>query len=773
MAYIVITHANSDTSIAREVATKLTDAGFDARLASEARQVPQEDQRAIVQRLIRNSHACIALFSSESVRQRGPHQLELNIALDVLKEIPGDQIFLIPVKIDFCELPYSVRDYHALELGDPNAIPRLNQALRTIPTLNESSKVIKVNVEDGVNVADSSIRTENMQHGSSGLTDKNRSSPKTDDPEFNPLINDKKKHNQSAPVFADERLNPSSGTSINQDDPPTMTSEKISDVTFNDPPDSYQSPIFINEPLPGTRISRPINVIRGRTLTPVLGVDVIAEEISGLLRTVNNEPGNMFGIFGKWGRGKTFFMNRVWEILSKSPRNNFVGRIDFHAWKYQDTPASWAYLYEAVMDAYLGDGEGIKGKYRRLVQAIKINVTKYGVWPIVFTVSFVTFWAIWYFFLSIEVKLGLALSLFGSIVTYIGLGITISTIFFYTRSKSQAISLFEQYSNLVRFSDFLGLQAEIQKELIIILKTWIPEKEVGQKRLMLFVDDIDRCSENRIIAIIDSLRVLLDDEDIYRRLVIVAAVDDRVLRRAIIWKYSKLINLKQKLLDNGSEDTEKLDAKKLVREYMDKLFLIGINLRALNETEKEDFFESLTKKRNVVDNREQKDPVDDKDKPQLSAPLNINEADKTDNEMVRDNIMGIGDSIAAANTEEDTEIPGQQLPAGTAEYELSSREYSILRSALAELAEATPRQIRIFYYRYLLARNLLDRQSENPSEVEDLKQEYTIKFVAEQLVTRCNSSGLSIPNEENNADSRIDSELCDKIKNIIELVVAY
>jgi hypothetical protein len=47
-----------------------------------------------------------ALFSSTSVEKRGYIQKEFKFALDVLDEFPEGEIFVIPVRLDDCEIPY-------------------------------------------------------------------------------------------------------------------------------------------------------------------------------------------------------------------------------------------------------------------------------------------------------------------------------------------------------------------------------------------------------------------------------------------------------------------------------------------------------------------------------------------------------------------------------------------------------------------------------------------------------------------------------------------
>nr|MDA3809890.1 P-loop NTPase fold protein [Spirochaetaceae bacterium] len=54
-----------------------------------------------------------------------------------------------------------------------------------------------------------------------------------------------------------------------------------------------------------------------------------------------------FGVLGKWGRGKTYFIDHLKDyLLEKNGFENII--IDFSAWQYQKTPEIWAYLYENI-----------------------------------------------------------------------------------------------------------------------------------------------------------------------------------------------------------------------------------------------------------------------------------------------------------------------------------------------------------------------------------------------------------------------------------------
>ena len=175
-----------------------------------------------------------------------------------------------------------------------------------------------------------------------------------------------------------------------------------------------------------------------------------------------NESGRMIGIFGEWGRGKTFLMKYTWDSLKK--KNGFY-KVDFQAWKYQETPAIWAYLYEKIADSYYNSTTNILGKlYRRF----KLNFYRLG-WR-----SLAIFLV--YFIISLFILFGISyvnnLRLIQILYTSIGSATILSIVTFILRFKNSARELFNKYYSKVSFTHVLGVQAEVQKELKNLIKAW-------------------------------------------------------------------------------------------------------------------------------------------------------------------------------------------------------------------------------------------------------------------------------------------------------------
>lgn len=454
-----------------------------------------------------------------------------------------------------------------------------------------------------------------------------------------------------------------------------------------------------------------------KNIDPVLGVEELAEELADIIKIIPGEQGSMIGVFGNWGRGKTFLMDLVWKALKQS--KDFT-RIDFHAWKYQDTPATWAYLYELFAEAYFDRGEGRWYRPKWLVKEVRkvyLNILRQGFLPIgkflaVVAVGIVTLPVV----NSMIVDLGVNFSLIKRLST-----LSVFTIgawaFLKKDYSAKAKDIFLKYSSRHSFKDHLGLQAEIQKEMLKLVKCWIPKKQIGKKKLILFVDDIDRCSEAKVIQIIDALRVLLEDVGIADRVVVFAAVDERFLRLAIKSKYAQLMAVEKKDPEQAAIDLEKVTG-----EYMDKLFISGIKLGSLSSSDRDDFMLSLTKadrsadidprKLNEIVSDEQR-IIDSRMSPDLKDLLIQDALERQQEEdYIQDLYLEGGDDYIEEYHPEyldrSEQVDTEKIVRDKGI--LAEEEVEILRYAAIDFGDVTPRQMRIFYYRYLMAKNLIARR---------------------------------------------------------------
>ena len=451
----------------------------------------------------------------------------------------------------------------------------------------------------------------------------------------------------------------------------------------------------------------------------VLGVDILAEELAEIIQIMPAEQGSMIGIFGKWGRGKTFLMEQTWKKLAA--KKTFV-RVEFHAWKYQDTPATWAYLYECISDAYFKPEYKWKfwSKVVSVERLIGLNLERKGVWPIFKFIAILSA-GIFSFVLGkqlLELIEGQAQASFKSLGAIFTSSVTLYAL--YTTIKKEysvkAKDLFLKYAAKQSFKEHLGVQAEIQKETLTLLKSWIPESDLKARKIVLFVEDIDRCSEAKIIQIIDSLRVLLEDPEIAKRIIVVAAIDERMLKLAIKMKYHSLIAVEKK----DAEHTKSLN--KITDEYIDKLFIAGLKLGDLSRLDSDEFLVELTRPDRENETVSKLQDILDAESKRMSARTaqHLQDAyiDYQIEQMQNEDYTSFDEPDYHTEYLENSDFLNEKETSSSsipfAEHKtvksLSDEEIDILRVSVAKYKGATPRQIRIFYYRYLIAKNLLIRR---------------------------------------------------------------
>ena len=102
---VFLSHASQDQDVALRLGKRLEKDGFDPWLY-EDRLLPGQDWNLEIQKAMRASDAILVCFSSLSVAKEGYIQREYKKALDYRDEKPDGTIYVIPVRLDECEVPF-------------------------------------------------------------------------------------------------------------------------------------------------------------------------------------------------------------------------------------------------------------------------------------------------------------------------------------------------------------------------------------------------------------------------------------------------------------------------------------------------------------------------------------------------------------------------------------------------------------------------------------------------------------------------------------------
>lgn len=380
---------------------------------------------------------------------------------------------------------------------------------------------------------------------------------------------------------------------------------------------------------------------------PCFGVDSLAECYAKQIEKIADSSVDavpMIGIFGPWGRGKTYFYTRIKDYFTK--HNTKFQFVEFNAWKHRETPVIWAYLYETI--------------YRNSSWWTKCKLFLKDKWIGTLKIAsiFVLAWLLSVLLAKLPNLSERVLSLFKDLSLPIAwAGVLSVFIYGFINNPTSALSLIKKYSGRRSFTSELGIQNEVEQHLVLLLKSMVTNPD--KKRIILYVDDIDRCNAIKMIDVIDSLRVILENDEIRKRLVVLCSLDEDKIMSGFIH------------LNHGVYSSEKDRLITLAREHMEKIFIFGIKLPELDTTQQCLFVRSI---------------INHGKEATKSSPIEI----ETPYSTYRKNAS----IIPVSASEEEKEINDTVIE-------------DILNEFITNYnGTLTPRKLRILYYRLLMAINI-------------------------------------------------------------------
>ncbi len=170
-------------------------------------------------------------------------------------------------------------------------------------------------------------------------------------------------------------------------------------------------------------------------------------------------------------------------------------------------------------------------------------------------------------------------------------------------------------------------------KLARLLRRFMRQKDVFSKRLILFVDDLDRCKTNTIIQALEAARLVMDIKNV----IVVIGIDNRILFNAVGNYFEKL----------ADESRSKED---IARDYLGKIVQIAVTLDRPSEDGIKSFIkealfpEDSIQKKDLKNDKPEENPRELAKKNNLSA---IREAYKIEDS----EIEGMKNPISEGNTQ--------------------------------------------------------------------------------------------------------------------------
>lgn len=105
---VFLAHVKEDTAITEQLYEALESAGFSPWM-DVRKLLPGQNWPRAIEAAIETSDFFMACYSENSVNKKGGFQAEIRYALDCARQIPLDEIFLVPVRFNRCAVPRSIQ----------------------------------------------------------------------------------------------------------------------------------------------------------------------------------------------------------------------------------------------------------------------------------------------------------------------------------------------------------------------------------------------------------------------------------------------------------------------------------------------------------------------------------------------------------------------------------------------------------------------------------------------------------------------------------------
>jgi hypothetical protein len=126
---IFLLHARRDERIVRRLYRRLLRDGADVWL-DQAKLLPGQDWQYEIHQAIHGSDVVIACLSRRFNKEGGYRHEELRIAVEKANSLPDRKIFLIPARLEQCDMPALLQRWQCVDLFEGEGYKSLIRALR-------------------------------------------------------------------------------------------------------------------------------------------------------------------------------------------------------------------------------------------------------------------------------------------------------------------------------------------------------------------------------------------------------------------------------------------------------------------------------------------------------------------------------------------------------------------------------------------------------------------------------------------------------------------
>jgi hypothetical protein len=326
-----------------------------------------------------------------------------------------------------------------------------------------------------------------------------------------------------------------------------------------------------------------------------LGREKLVKTLAEMFAQTDCKNGFTMALLGDWGEGKSTVMGLLQTELKKKHKGKF-DFASYNAWEYENTDNIAAGLSQEVV-------KGLKrnlGWLHTISLVIWFNIIE-NCWNLLGLILFGIGSYVLYIYLN-----SLGFSFKGEMLLkepvgtgLLGLG-GLSTLIYLIKTLRNIIGHplpvnLEKYFKLPNYAKHLGLIPVLKRHITTLCKLKlnairIPFTKIrfGQdKKLLVFVDDLDRCKSICIAETLDAIRLVMTIPNV----IVMIGIDHRIAFKAIRKHYEEL-----------ADGKDRKEAAEIARDYLGKIIQLPVRLRAASYEELEGYvFEKLFDKKNIVD----------------------------------------------------------------------------------------------------------------------------------------------------------------------------
>ena len=323
-----------------------------------------------------------------------------------------------------------------------------------------------------------------------------------------------------------------------------------------------------------------INFIVDEEISLSNGNDILKTEVyaNTLSEVVSNSPKDKvftIGLFGGWGTGKSSIIKTVREKMETSK----VKFITYDARKYANDSFRRMFLLKIQEELKYEQTEEMQRFYQSETAETepKTYISKHGLWAVLLILLIIL---VVINLLPIEDLLKIACS---SIVSLLGLLVTVyNGVFQKLKVQISKPHLFapEQFEHC--FNEMTSAAFKQDNCIVKALKyvKLLPQSATGIEKLVIIIDNIDRCHSEMAYQLLTDIKTFLSDEK--KNVVFIIPVDDEAL--------------KQNLFDRHGKDQ---DCSREKEEFLRKFFNVTIRIKPHQFTELNTFAKALNNKYNL------------------------------------------------------------------------------------------------------------------------------------------------------------------------------